>query len=151
MRSAREIFNFMCINWWCRLFFQFQQKHFRLQARTELWARGLPFHVHNAPCNSSFCDLALESFLVLSQSWWLSLKHFNDGLRKQGRKTVKRAFHFLDRGKNAWLNQIFKYKVSTVILSFSVNIFSFEYSKSVLIFSDYRRWKMFLRFTDGDC
>ena len=77
----------------------------------------------------------LRSITKLSTlSWYFRslsdffLKHFHDGLRKQGRKAVKRAFHFLDRGKNAWLYQIFECKVNTVISNFSVNIFSLKCS-----------------------
>ena len=80
-------------------------------------------------CDSSFCDLVYESFLVLS------LKYFHNRLRKQGRKTVKRALHFIDRG----INQIFEYQVNTFTSSFSVNIFSFKCYQSVLIFSDLRQ------------
>ena len=103
--------------------------HFLFQASTELWARGLPL---------SFSQRATEILRFLAKvstlsSYFLSLsdfflKHFHDGLRRQGRKAVKRAFHFLDIGKNAWLYQIFECKVNTVISNFSVNIFSLKCS-----------------------
>ena len=69
----------------------------------------------------------------------------------QGRKALKRAFHFRDRSKNAWLNQICEYKVNTFIWSSSVNNLSFKCSQSVLIFPDVRQCKTFLQLNDEDC
>ena len=75
----------------------------------------------------SMTKLSTLSWYLLSLSYFF-LKHFYDRLRKQGRKAVKCAFHFRDRGKNAWLRQIFQCKVNTFISNFSVNIFSLKCS-----------------------
>ena len=84
------------------------------------WQRALEILRSKTKLSSLSCHfLSLSNFL---------LNHCHNGLRKQGRKTVKRAFHYPDRGKNAWFYQIFQYRVNTVISSFSVNIFSFKFS-----------------------
>ena len=79
--------------------------------------RNSLFHFHNAPLRFSVPWHSFRVFLS-TFSVLVTLKHFHDGLRKQGRKIVKRAFHFCDRGKNAWLYQIFEYKVNTFISNF---------------------------------
>ena len=57
--------------------------------------------IHN--WDSSFYNKAFDSLGTFSVLVIFFLKRFHDGLRMQGRKAFKRAFHFRDRGKNAWL------------------------------------------------
>ena len=80
--------------------------------------RNFLFHFHNAPLRFSVPWHSFRVFLS-TFSVLVTLKHFHDGLRKQGRKIVKGAFHFRDRG----FYQIFECKVNTFIWNF----FSWEF------------------------
>ena len=97
-----------------------QSTSFRSNLARNSPERGIRHSVHSmfTVASSFFTFVYLSLLANKSFSVLVTFKHFHDGLRKQGRKIVKGAFHFRDRGKNAWLYQIFECKVNTFILNF---------------------------------